>query len=237
VSAETISNGFADSQEFQDRYGHLSDAQFVDLIYQNVMHRTPDAEGREYWIKELGLGLSRGGLMLGFSESEEFIDKTADRETPSGLVQYGSEDRRGQAALNRISYPWEDKLKGWTIDFVPGRQGYLGLTYVTEKRIVIYVRNSQSADSLAHVVAHEFGHAVDVTFNDGADRRRWQKARGIERSDWWPTASGASDFTSGAGDFAESFADWQISSGQFNARLAGRPNASQLALMAELSNG
>lgn len=234
-SAQKVSNAFASSIEFQTRYGHLDNEQFVDLIYRNVMERTADAEGRAYWINELNLGLTRGELMLGFSESPEFVHKTQNRAVPAGLVQFGDEDRRGQAALRRISYPWESKLKDWRIDFVPGRAGYYGITYVAEKRIVIFVRSSQSADNLAHVVAHEIGHAVDVTLNDGDDRRRWQKQRGIERADWWPSAAGAVDFASGAGDFAEGFADWQVSSGLFYGRLSGRLDARERALMAELA--
>ncbi len=235
VSAHAISSAFASSQEFQQRYGHLSNEQFVDLVYRNVLERSPDLAGKQYWTGMLGKGLSRGELMLGFSESGEFVQKTSDRETPSGLRRFSNEDRRGQAVLDRIAYPWKQQLPEWTIDFVPGKAGYYGLTFVGQQKIVIYVRSSQSDTHLAHVVAHEIGHAVDVSRNSGNDRRRWQKARGIEGSDWWPTRSGATDSATGAGDFAESFADWQVSSGIFRSQLAGRPTASQRALLTELS--
>ena len=112
----------------------------------------------------------------------------------------------------------------------------LGLTYVESKTIEVYVRDDQSAALLAHVIAHEMGHAVDVALNDGADRERWQQVRGIESAQWWP-GNGTTDFSTGAGDFAESFAAWQVGGGNFRSQLASEPDAGQLALLSELSAG
>lgn len=63
---------FASSPEFQRRYGPLDNGAFVDLVYQNVLGRAPDAGGRAYWIDRLAHGLSRGGLMIGFSDAAEY---------------------------------------------------------------------------------------------------------------------------------------------------------------------
>lgn len=71
-----IAQFFTESPEFQERYGSLSDAEFIDLIYQNVLNRLPDAAGREFWIGEMSKGLTRGGLLLFFSESEEYVRDT-----------------------------------------------------------------------------------------------------------------------------------------------------------------
>lgn len=68
-----VSNAFASTAEFTNRYGQLSDEQFVDLVYQNVLGRAPDAEGRTFWLGELSGGVTRGEMMTGFSESVEFI--------------------------------------------------------------------------------------------------------------------------------------------------------------------
>ena len=76
LSYEAVSDAFATSQEFQDRYGSLSDSDFVDLVYANVLGRPPDAAGRQYWLAKLAGGTTRGSIMLGFSESDEFIVKT-----------------------------------------------------------------------------------------------------------------------------------------------------------------
>ena len=71
-----ISDFFAKSTEFQNRYGTLDNAGFIDLIYKNVLARTPDPSGRAYWIGVLNAGRSRGAVMIGFSESPEFVKKT-----------------------------------------------------------------------------------------------------------------------------------------------------------------
>lgn len=71
-----VSDAFAQSAEFVNRYGALGNEAFVDLVYQNVLGRAPDASGRAYWTGELGRGLSRGGLMVGFSESQEYQQRT-----------------------------------------------------------------------------------------------------------------------------------------------------------------
>ncbi|MGB5755696.1 MAG: hypothetical protein WBM50_02175, partial [Acidimicrobiales bacterium] len=143
---------------------------------------------------------------------------------------------RGEAALATISYPWRELLPGWTIAFLPERDGLYGLTLVPEQRIEIYVRRTQSTVLLAHVIAHELGHAVDVTLNDGQDRRRWEASRGIESDPWWP-GNGATDFSTGAGDFAESFAAWQIGGESFRSKLADPPSPDQINLLAQLSAG
>ena len=76
LPASAISDAFAASAEFVGRYGDVSDAAFVELIYTNVLGRASDDAGRQYWQEELGRGVSRGRVMLGFSESDEFISRT-----------------------------------------------------------------------------------------------------------------------------------------------------------------
>ncbi len=70
-----ISNSFAESQEFKQRYGSLDNARFIELIYRNVLGRAAEASGRRYWIGQLGAGRSRGEIMIGFSNSDEFRAK------------------------------------------------------------------------------------------------------------------------------------------------------------------
>lgn len=143
---------------------------------------------------------------------------------------------RGSAALATISYPWQQLLPEWTIDFLPEKSGLYGLTLVPERRIEIYVRDGQTEELLAHVIAHELGHAIDVTLNDGPDRRVWEETRGIGGEPWWP-GNGTSDFSTGAGDFAESFAAWQVGSGSFRSTLGDPPTQEQIELLAGLAAG
>ncbi len=68
-----ITWSFSNSGEFLARYGTLSDQQYIDLVYQNVLDRSPDDSGRQYWLALLGQGdLIRAEVMLYFSLSQEF---------------------------------------------------------------------------------------------------------------------------------------------------------------------
>lgn len=70
---EAISRYFESSPEFGIRYGAVDDRAFLDLVYGNVMCRTPDAAGYDYWLERLQVEhLSRGEMMILFSESIEF---------------------------------------------------------------------------------------------------------------------------------------------------------------------
>ena len=236
TTAQQISQAFTGSDEFVRRYGTLSDADFVSLVYRNVLGRQAEPEGHAYWVGQLRQGHTRGEIMLGFSESVEYTRLTDHIPTPAA-PPVTSYERRGAQALAAISYDWRTELPGWTVEFQPERSGFFGLTYTSSKRIVVYVRASQSDAHLAHVVAHELGHAVDVTLNRTADRDRWQAERGFSAT-WWP-GNGLNDFSTGAGDFAESFAYWQVGqqAGLFHSRLAGLPDQGDRALLAELSDG
>ena len=66
-----VADAFASSTEFSSETQGLSNGQLVDLMYQNSMNRAPDDVGRAFWIDQLDHGLSKGGLLLGFSESVE----------------------------------------------------------------------------------------------------------------------------------------------------------------------
>lgn len=70
-SLSEIASGFAASSEFSNATAGFSNSQLVDFMYENALERTADADGREYWIDQLDRGLSKGDLMLGFSESAE----------------------------------------------------------------------------------------------------------------------------------------------------------------------
>jgi hypothetical protein len=73
TTLEQVASGFAGSKEFADLYGaNPSDTQFTDLLYQNVLHRAPDAAGYAYWLAALGeQHLARTEMLVFFSESTE----------------------------------------------------------------------------------------------------------------------------------------------------------------------
>ena len=66
-----IAGNFLQSPEFMAKYGNTTDAQFVNLLYQNILHRDGEASGVQFHINELASGLDRAQLLINFSESPE----------------------------------------------------------------------------------------------------------------------------------------------------------------------
>jgi len=124
----------------------------------------------------------------------------------------------GAEAEELLSFKWQEVLPGWTVEYLGPRSGHRGLAFPYEQRVEIYVRDSDTAASLAVILSHELGHAVDVEYLTDADRFEWMRARGIDSQTWWPYEY-LTDFHTGAGDFAEAFAF----------RTSGDPSTSQAA--------
>jgi hypothetical protein len=71
TSLQNVAHGFVNSAEFDSLYGaHTSDAQYVDALYQNVLHRTPDAAGYDFWLHAMQIA-PRDEVLVNFSESAE----------------------------------------------------------------------------------------------------------------------------------------------------------------------
>lgn len=80
MALEQVSQHFLDSTEFNQKYGELDDGSFIDAMYQNVLHRAPDSSGYAAWTEALGQGVfDRAGVLMGFSESLENQQGTADQ--------------------------------------------------------------------------------------------------------------------------------------------------------------
>lgn len=70
-SLKTVAQNFLNSPEFNRTYGGLSDNAFVTQLYQNVLHRAPDASGLSFQVGALSSGTDRAQLLVNFSESPE----------------------------------------------------------------------------------------------------------------------------------------------------------------------
>ena len=138
----------------------------------------------------------------------------------------------GQAALEMIDYPFE--TLGWDISFLPGRSGYLGLAIGPKRRIEIYVRSTHSVTDVAHTLAHEIGHAVDLTYGTRYRRREYLRLRGFSPDARWFGCDECTDYATPAGDFAEVFEYWLLGGGDFRSQLASAPDSGGLALMSHL---
>lgn len=69
-SLADIANYFAVQEESKASYAFLtnpdfaSPSTFIDQIYKNLFNRTPDAEGKSYWMKQLQTGSIKPGAFI-----------------------------------------------------------------------------------------------------------------------------------------------------------------------------
>ena len=71
-SDRVISKSFLGSAEFAERYGsNVSNEKYIETLYINVLDRTYDQEGYNYWVGKLDSGRERYQLLLDFAESAE----------------------------------------------------------------------------------------------------------------------------------------------------------------------
>jgi beta-glucanase (GH16 family) len=72
-SLTKVAEGFINSNEFRAMYGdNPTDSTFLNLLYQNVLDRTPDAAGLAFWLNDLQVE-TRAQVLVHFSESPENI--------------------------------------------------------------------------------------------------------------------------------------------------------------------
>ncbi len=137
-------------------------------------------------------------------------------------------ERRGQAALAALLHP---APVGVSMSFLPGGGALKGMTYYDRHHVDVYVGScdAESAALLGHVVAHELGHAWDSLHMTDALRADYLASRGLAASTPWFGCDACQDFATPAGDFAETYAQWQRSTAESRSRLAAPATPGQLA--------
>lgn len=138
---------------------------------------------------------------------------------------------RPESALDLIQIPWQQL--GYEIVFMPSRTGFRAMTISDKHRIEIYARPQDEVELLAHDIAHELGHAVDLTYNTPEIRKAWMQLRGIDPETPWFGCNRCSDYNTPAGDFAESFAFIMYGPRYFRGRIALRPTSEQIPALSE----
>lgn len=177
------------------------------------------------------------------SELPEPGDGEPSRTPPLALITDGNTRAVSEASLAlgaeaeaMLPFSWQELLPDWNITYLDAHPEFRGLTYPYDKSIDMFVREDDTAESLAGILAHEIAHAIDVEHFGNDERNEWREARGIEDAAWWPDAY-ARDFETGAGDFAESFAFWAVGDPS-SSELGSNPSQAQLnvieALLANL---
>lgn len=65
-----VAAGFVLSSEYQKK--NTGNSEYVEMLYKTVLNRNSDASGKAYWIRGLENGVSRSGVLAGFTNSAEF---------------------------------------------------------------------------------------------------------------------------------------------------------------------
>ncbi|WP_310441873.1 DUF4214 domain-containing protein [Sulfurimonas sp.] len=77
LSIADVADEFIQSDEFISLYGdNVSDEEFVNLLYTNVLKREADEDGFNGWLNQLENGTSRSDVLIGFSDSDEHVQST-----------------------------------------------------------------------------------------------------------------------------------------------------------------
>uniref|UniRef100_UPI00286D38DB DUF4214 domain-containing protein n=1 Tax=Brevundimonas sp. TaxID=1871086 RepID=UPI00286D38DB len=87
TTLQQAAQAFATAPEFVARYGALSNEDFVKTMYRFSLNREGDAFGISQWKAQLDSGVSRGSVLLSFSESVEHRNLTAAAVNAGLFVQ------------------------------------------------------------------------------------------------------------------------------------------------------
>jgi hypothetical protein len=87
ISREQIVQGFLNSGEFESKFGsNLTNAQFVHMLYVNVLRRSADTGGLNFWVGQLNSAqMTRAQVAVSFLDSVEFQNLSANRVNVSLL--------------------------------------------------------------------------------------------------------------------------------------------------------
>lgn len=88
ANLEDLADALATSGRFRTEYGPLSDSQFVTRVYANTVGRAPDEGELRHWLMNLDNGYPRGAVMLAFTESADFVERTDTSRPLSGFLSW-----------------------------------------------------------------------------------------------------------------------------------------------------
>ncbi len=112
-SGAEVADGFVFSEEFENR--HLSDEDYVEMLYKTFLGRSADAGGKKTWLSKLSQGMSRRWVFKGFAESGEFTAICKDYGITRGNVTL-TEYRDKNEGVTTFVYRCYDKALGRKAD-------------------------------------------------------------------------------------------------------------------------
>ncbi len=161
-SLGSIAQQFTGVPEFSDLYGPLTDRQFVELIYKNVLGRglpLVETTGPNFWTGQLNTGArTRGSVMVEFSESPEYQQRwTRNAPCPAAgnAVATAVDDNATVTFAGSVTVNWaqNDTLPAGTTVAIT-TQGANGTAVDNGNGTFTYTRNTNSAttDSFTYTV-------------------------------------------------------------------------------------
>lgn len=85
LTATDVAQSFMATEEFQSK-GEMSNEDYVYMLYLNGLERTPDAEGKEFWVASMDNGLDRADVAIGIVGSAEAADTIENVVIITGTV-------------------------------------------------------------------------------------------------------------------------------------------------------
>lgn len=76
-SLSDIAKKFIESPEFNDKYGPLTNREYIEQLFRNVLGREGYPSGIDFWLKHMERGTSKAIILAKFSDSPENKSKTA----------------------------------------------------------------------------------------------------------------------------------------------------------------
>lgn len=162
-----IATEFVASAEFQATYGALSNADFVELLYSNVLPGNTDQAGRNAFTAALdGGSLSRAEVVAEFSESAEFRAQTdaAARAFRDGVFSDNA-DRLDGGEGNDILFGGRG-ADTFVFDVTSGDQDTV-LDFQAGVDLIELASAGASFDSFAEVIAAGSQSGNNVVFDFG----------------------------------------------------------------------
>jgi VCBS repeat-containing protein len=170
-----VAYGFTHSAEFISQYGaEISDEEYVDLLYANVLDRQADQGGYDFWIGHMDAGrLTREQVLIEFSESAEnqanvidliingiqYVEHSTESEANNSPV-IGSADTSGSVTeitdlavgenttslsdIGTIAFSDADISDTHTVNVLANETGYIG-------SVTLVVSDDSAGDGVGEV--------------------------------------------------------------------------------------
>lgn len=98
-----LSEGFSSHPKFTALYDGLTDQQYVEKIYTNVLGQAGDSAGIAYWSGLLNTGTKRSDMVADFVSISLDFDKTAPQYTSLAQTDLDAAEKRKNLLSNKVT--------------------------------------------------------------------------------------------------------------------------------------